>query len=306
MKYKYLRSNEKNDVKDKKPSNSMFVFQLVSFILLIVIFLSFGAFLFYKKLTGASSFTSIEDVPQALQGEENMKKFTPLDSENVLSTKTDEKSEDKSSKDKKEENVKKSNTSGNLCDYDFSEWNKTSPFELKIVNRSNPISKDYKPSFIRKVGEKEVSDHIYEPLMKMINDASKDGIKLWVRSGYRSYNYQKILFEDQVKRELKNEKNYEKATEKASTVVAKPGQSEHNLGLAVDINSVEGTFKNTPAYKWLSVNAHKYGFIERYKEGNKNDTGVIPEPWHYRYVGKYADEVSKYRSLEEYVKAKMK
>ena len=82
------------------------------------------------------------------------------------------------------------------------------------------------------------------------------------------------------------EEAVDKATKKAAKTVAFPGKSEHNLGLAVDMNSTDNGFEKTTAYKWLSKHAHEYGFIERYKSDKMEHTGVIYEPWHYRYVGK--------------------
>ncbi|MBQ7860248.1 MAG: M15 family metallopeptidase, partial [Faecalibacterium sp.] len=80
------------------------------------------------------------------------------------------------------------------------------------------------------------------------------------------------------------------ATEKAKTVVTPPGCSEHNCGLAADINSpeyypLEEPFKNTKAYAWLCAHAEEYGFILRYPKDKEDITGIIYEPWHWRYVG---------------------
>ena len=77
----------------------------------------------------------------------------------------------------------------------------------------------------------------------------------------------------------------EEAEKGAATEVARPGTSEHNLGLAVDFNSVEQSFESTEAFRWLKKNCTKYGFILRYSEAKLDVTGVIYEPWHYRYVG---------------------
>ena len=77
----------------------------------------------------------------------------------------------------------------------------------------------------------------------------------------------------------------EQAEVEAAKVVARPGTSEHQVGLAVDFNSVEDSFKNTNEYEWLSANCYKYGFILRYTAEKQDKTGIIPEPWHYRYVG---------------------
>jgi D-alanyl-D-alanine carboxypeptidase len=95
----------------------------------------------------------------------------------------------------------------------------------------------------------------------------------------------------------------EKATEKAATMVARPGTSEHNLGLAVDINSVETSFENSKAFKWLQENAEDFGFVLRYPKDKKAITKIIYEPWHYRYVGvEHAKEMNRLgMCLEEYI-----
>ena len=86
---------------------------------------------------------------------------------------------------------------------------------------------------------------------------------------------------------MNNNKNLtrEQAEIRAATAVARPRTSEHELGLAVDFNSVEENFEDTKEFKWLKENAHKYGFIMRYPKENQDLTAVIYEPWHYRYVG---------------------
>lgn len=195
--------------------------------------------------------------------------------------------------DKKEENKK------DILKYDFSKWNKTAG-NLIVINKNNEVSKDFKPN-LEKCGEKQVGKQMYDDLCRMIEDAKKVKIKLWVCSGYRSIEHQEKLFKAQVEREkLKKSKNPE---QDASKVVAKPRQSEHNIALAIDINCVDSQFKDTKAYKWLKEHAQDYGFIERYQEDWEEKTGCIPEPWHWRYVGvKNAQKIKKSgKCLEEYV-----
>ena len=115
----------------------------------------------------------------------------------------------------------------------------------------------------------------------MHEDASKEDIYLMINLGYRSYDDQEALYN-------KYEKTY--GTYEADKLTARPGFSEHQSGLALDIfeinNSNYSTFKNTPACKWLKENAYKYGFILRYTEDTEKITGFSSEDWHYRYVGK--------------------
>ena len=301
MKYKYLKNQKKRIAKRK---NIIFVSQIIFLILLIITFLSIGVFLFYKKITNTSSFTSVDDIPQILRNEK-----TEIDIPNSSKSESNvQKEEIESNIPKAEKEKIQQEQVGNLSERDFSDWNKSAPLELKIVNKSNALPEGYKIDDLKTCnGGKKVSSYIYDDLMDMINGASKSNVKLWVVSGYRDYKYQKKLFDNQLNFELKSEKNREKATKKAAETVAFPGKSEHNLGLAVDMNSTENGFEKTGAYKWLSENAYKYGFILRYKPEKMNHTGVIYEPWHYRYVGKKYAKLIKDSGLclEEYAANEM-
>ncbi len=125
-------------------------------------------------------------------------------------------------------------------------------------------------------GNKKIRKIAYDSLISMIEDAKKENINLFVVSGYRTYKEQEALFNNSVKKN---------GTTHALLYSAKPGHSEHQLGLAVDLNSVEPKFENTKEYEWLKNNSFKYGFIERYKKGKENITGYAYEPWHYRFFG---------------------
>ena len=120
--------------------------------------------------------------------------------------------------------------------------------------------------------------------------AAKDGVTVWMQSGYRSVKYQTSLYERKTKYYL--DKGYDNATakEKAAAVVNPPGYSEHNCGLAADLNSPEHTgldegFEKTAAFRWLCEHAGDYGFILRYPKDAEDKTEIIYEPWHWRYVG---------------------
>ncbi len=110
----------------------------------------------------------------------------------------------------------------------------------------------------------------------MKSAAAKDGISLKIISGFRSYNTQVNLYNNYVKRDGKAA---------ADTYSARPGHSEHQSGLGMDINQISDTFGSTPAGKWLNNNSYKYGFILRYPKGKTNETGYMYESWHFRYVG---------------------
>lgn len=151
-----------------------------------------------------------------------------------------------------------------------------------LVNKYNKLPDNYEIDDLvvldneySNKGEK-VRKVIYNDLKKMFDDAKKDNINLNVISGFRTYEKQDTLFNNSIKKN---------GIDHALIYSAKPGYSEHQLGLAIDINSVEENFKNTNEYKWLKNNSYKYGFIERYPENKEYITGFGYEPWHYRYLG---------------------
>ena len=120
--------------------------------------------------------------------------------------------------------------------------------------------------------------------------AKKDGVTLHLQSGYRSVSYQAGLYQNQIQKWMNAGMDRTAAEAKAKTIVTPPGHSEHNCGLAADINSpeyyaLEEPFKNTKAYAWLCEHAEEYGFILRYPKDKEDVTGIIYEPWHWRYVG---------------------
>ena len=169
---------------------------------------------------------------------------------------------------------------------------------LILVNKYNYVNKNYNAKLTKlKKGygsgslNKEAANYFY----KMVDAAKDDNIKLKSVSAYRSYNNQKSLYKSYVKRD---------GVKKADTYSARAGSSEHQTGLAVDINtaSSRANFQNTKEYKWLINNSYKYGFIERYPKGKTNITGYKYEPWHYRYVGIEAASIihEKGITFEEY------
>jgi D-alanyl-D-alanine carboxypeptidase len=122
----------------------------------------------------------------------------------------------------------------------------------------------------------------YEKYIQMFDAAKKDGLSLRVISAYRTEDYQRGLYNNKVRTTGKvNADNYS----------ARPGHSEHQTGLAVDICSTKGTFEYTSEFKWLQNHAHEYGFILRYPKGKEWITGYSYEPWHYRYVGTDAAKI---------------
>jgi D-alanyl-D-alanine carboxypeptidase len=143
--------------------------------------------------------------------------------------------------------------------------------------------------------EKHVAEIIVKPLEELVKAAKKDDITLLGNSGYRSYKSQKNVYDDRVKSQGKK---------LAEAYVAKPGFSEHQTGLCIDITNKKGNLtKDSIEADWLEKNCHKFGFIIRYPYGKKSLTGIEYEPWHIRYVGKEAAKYihDKGITLEEYL-----
>ncbi|MBQ2897736.1 MAG: D-alanyl-D-alanine carboxypeptidase family protein [Clostridia bacterium] len=173
-------------------------------------------------------------------------------------------------------------------DYSFYENATTieQPYDLLVlVNKYFKLPEGYEQYNLVKMGrEYTVNDGkqyllagvAYEKYIEMSDAAKKDGLSMKVLSAYRTENYQRNLYNNKVRTTGKvNADNYS----------ARPGHSEHQTGLAVDISSTKGTFEYTPEFKWLQKHAHEYGYILRYPKGKEWITGYSYEPWHYRYVG---------------------
>ncbi len=182
-----------------------------------------------------------------------------------------------------------------------------------LVNAQNPLPEDFKVEVcaIKGYPEREFDKRAVQSLENMLQDAEKAGCKAYLVSSYRSVSYQKSLYKRKVNSYLDQGLTQQQAEQNASTWVAKPGTSEHNLGLAADIVSgdwytynsdLTQEFENTDLFAWLNENADKYGFILRYPEDKTQLTGVNYEPWHYRYVGIDAAKFIKQNKicLEEY------
>ena len=121
-----------------------------------------------------------------------------------------------------------------------------------------------------------ISAVAYDKYKQMADAAKKEGLSMKVISAYRTEAYQRNLYNERVRTTGKvNADNYS----------ARPGHSEHQTGLAVDVSSTKGTFEYTAEFRWLQKHAHEYGFILRYPKGKEWITGYAYEPWHYRYVG---------------------
>lgn len=176
-------------------------------------------------------------------------------------------------------------------------------WNLILVNRDSYIPDDYQVEFTELSNGKKVDSRIYPELQEMFNDARAQGYGLFVREGYRTQEEQQQLLDEKIEAYENEGKSKSEAKKLAEQWVAIPGTSEHQLGIAVDINADTTKSLSDDVYNWLAENAHTYGFIKRYPSNKTDITGVINEPWHYRYVGKEA--ASKIYSqgicLEEYI-----
>lgn len=158
--------------------------------------------------------------------------------------------------------------------------------ELILTNKFHKLSEDYEPddlidiSNVYSYGENQKLRKVaYDAFINMFNDAKKDNITLIINSSYRSYQEQEKTYNDYSTWYGSNE---------ADKIAARPGFSEHQTGLAIDIQSYKtnrNNFEESDAFKWLQNNAYKYGFVLRYPKDLEYLTGYSYESWHYRYVG---------------------
>ncbi len=173
-----------------------------------------------------------------------------------------------------------------------------------IVNKNNKLSENYIPNDLEHINlnyacENKLLRHRAKiNFENMAKDAKKEGFNIVAVSAYRSYNYQQVLYNNYVK---------DKGLYYADMCSARPGHSEHQTGLAIDIADETldyDNFENTKEFEWIKNNAHKYGFIMRYPKAKFHITGFKYEPWHYRYVGiNIATYIYKKNiTLEEYKK----
>ena len=165
---------------------------------------------------------------------------------------------------------------------------------MVLVNHTNKMPDDYtfdtKECGSATAVNKTLQTAACDAFLAMQKAAAADGVTVWMQSGYRSVKYQTSLYEKKTQYYLGKGYDNAAAKEKAAAVVNPPGYSEHNCGLAADLNSPEHTgldegFENTAAFRWLCAHAGDYGFILRYPKDAEDKTEIIYEPWHWRYVG---------------------
>nr|WP_330382165.1 M15 family metallopeptidase [Mediterraneibacter massiliensis] len=179
---------------------------------------------------------------------------------------------------------------------------------LALVNDSHPLATDYVPELTEIDTERSVDKRIAEDLEKMMQDAQDEGLSMYVASAYRSYEQQREVFNTTMQDWIVQGYGPMDAYDETKKSVAVPGTSEHATGLAVDIiasdyEELDEAQGDTPEQKWLMEHCAEYGFILRYPPEKADVTGIIYEPWHYRYVGKEAAKeiTEKGLTLEEYL-----
>ena len=165
---------------------------------------------------------------------------------------------------------------------------------LLLVNPWTPLPEDFVPGELVPVqNDQAVDARAYPDLQDMLGDMSQAGLSPLICSSYRSQERQQELYDNKVQRVMDEGASLEAAQAEAARWVARPGTSEHQTGLAVDIVSLSNqmldeTQESTPEFQWLAENAWKYGFILRYPSDKSEKTGIAYEPWHFRFVGKEA------------------
>lgn len=158
-------------------------------------------------------------------------------------------------------------------DVDITSW------EFRLANADNSIG-DYTPE-LGKIGGQQLDKRIIDDMSDFIAAAKAQGLSVYLSSGYRSYDEQNYLYQRKVAQYGETE---------AAKIVAPPGTSEHQTGLACDITDKyyamkDSSLEKTALYQWMSQHCQEYGFIVRYPKDKEDVTGIIYEPWHFRYVG---------------------
>lgn len=187
--------------------------------------------------------------------------------------------------------------------------------QLLLVNAQNPLPENYDyegnlteiPTKYINGMLKQIDKDVWPYMQAMIDAQRADETDpknwLYVRSPYRSYSTQKMLFTQETNKWLKTGLSSEEAETKAATVVTRPGTSEHNTGFSADFNIAEDSFESTAMFTWMQEHAADYGFVLRFPKDKQEITGITYESWHYRFVGiNNAKEMNRLNMcLEEYV-----
>lgn len=186
---------------------------------------------------------------------------------------------------------------------------KDTAWNLRLVNGDHPLSEDFAvPELTELKGGHAVDSRVYPALQQMMDDCRAAGLEPLICSSYRTRSKQAELFQKKIDTLLEQGYSLESAETTAAQWVARPGTSEHETGLAVDIvdssyQMLDQQQEQTPVQQWMMSHCAEYGFILRYPTSKSELTGIGYEPWHYRYVGVHAaKEITEQGlCLEEYL-----
>ena len=297
-----MATNKKR--KKKKSRQDVVILLLSVAIVAVVLFTAITAAVSRKRDENSSApvqttASLAETTEEKTRQNEVTESKTALAAENNIPTESKTSAASKSTDSTTAARPKKSESGRIIVDTDAVEWN------LIIVSLTREIPEGYKPEVVEVVNSGHDLDKRVAPYYeKMYYAAKKEGIILTPFSGNRSYERQRINYNNLTETYMARYGIDRKAAQKkAATVILPPGTSEHNIGLAMDICNTYDSFANSKEYAWLTKNAYKYGFILRYPKGKEDVTGIVYEPWHWRFVGiEYAKKIrDSGLCLEEYL-----
>lgn len=297
-----MATNKKR--KKKKSRQDVVILLLSVAIVAVVLFTAITAAVSRKRDENSSApvqttASLAETTEEKTKQNEVTESKTALAAENNIPTESKTSAASKSTDSTTAARPKKSESGRIIVDTDAVEWN------LIVVSLTREIPEGYKPEVVEVVNSGHDLDKRVAPYYeKMYYAAKKEGIILTPFSGNRSYERQRINYNNLTETYMTRYGIDRKAAQKkAATVILPPGTSEHNIGLAMDICNTYDSFANSKEYAWLTKNAYKYGFILRYPKGKEDVTGIVYEPWHWRFVGiEYAKKIrDSGLCLEEYL-----
>ena len=289
---------QKKKIRIKKKNFTIFII----FIILIVYLLTEISFLVFKAITTQEKPQQQKKIHTKKQKKQKTTINENIDYYNPNYKERYKKYKEKNKELSNEQIIKNVNMNLDLIPYKDTIKAKNLNTEKILVNKYYYLEEDYIPKNLKEINKQyalsgmKLVDEAKEAFEDMAKQAKKENLNIIVMSSYRSYSYQINLYNRYVKSDGKD---------KADTYSGRPGHSEHQTGLAIDVyNKKENytSFEKTKEFDWMQDHAHEYGFILRFPKGKEDETGYIYESWHYRYVGK---EIAKYIkekdiSFEEY------
>lgn len=191
-------------------------------------------------------------------------------------------------------------------------YNAEEDWALYVIGNKNPLPENFTVETKTVTGERTLDSRCADYAIQMLNAAAEQNVGLFVTSSYRSVQKQAENMESYINTLISQGYSQEEAKIQAEKEIALPGRSEHNAGLAMDIVSsdywsthddLDESFEKLPQFDWLIANSWKYGFVLSYPKGKEDITGIIYEPWHYRFVGlKHAEKMHEvYESTGEFL-----